>query len=116
MARMNETEEKINDIKCKMMENREYEKKRDKQPHKGRMWEISDTIKQSNTTVIGIQEDEERERERADDRLEQVTAENSPNLGKETGIQAQEAQRTPLKINKYRSASWHNSEVCKSQR
>ena len=37
MARMNETEEKINDIKYKMMENREYEKKRDKQPHKGRM-------------------------------------------------------------------------------
>ena len=30
----------------------------------------------------------------------QITAENFPNLGKETGIQVQEAQRTPLKINK----------------
>ena len=33
--------------------------------------------------------------------------ENFPNLGKETGIQVQEAQRTPLKINKNRSTPQH---------
>ena len=37
--------------------------------------------------------------------LEQIIVENFPTLGKETGIQVQEAQRTPLKINKNRSAS-----------
>jgi len=35
--------------------------------------------------------------------LEQIIAENFPNLGKETGIKILEAQRTPLKINKNRS-------------
>lgn len=35
--------------------------------------------------------------------MRQIIAENFPNLGKETGIQVQEAQRIPLKINKNRS-------------
>ena len=39
--------------------------------------------------------------------LEQIIAENFPNLGKETGIQVQEAQRTLLKINKTRSTPQH---------
>ena len=46
--------------------------------------------------MIGIPE-EERERG-ADGILEQIIAENFPNLRKETGIQVQEVQRTPLKI------------------
>ena len=36
--------------------------------------------------------------------LEQI-GENFPNVGKETGIQIQEAQKTPLKFNKNRSTS-----------
>ena len=32
--------------------------------------------------------------------FEQIIPENSPNVGKETGIKIQEAQRTPFKINK----------------
>ena len=39
--------------------------------------------------------------------LEQIIAENFPKLKKETGIQVQEAQRIPLKINKKRSTPWH---------
>jgi len=39
--------------------------------------------------------------------LEQIIAENFPNLGKETGIKIQEAHRTPLKINKNRSTPRH---------
>jgi len=34
-------------------------------------------------------------------------AKNFPNLGKETGIKIQEAQRTPLKINKNTSTPRH---------
>ena len=34
-------------------------------------------------------------------------AEKFPNLGKDTGIQVQEAQRTPLKINKNKSTTRH---------
>ena len=39
--------------------------------------------------------------------LKQIIAETFPNLGKETGIKIQEAQRTTLKINKNRSTPWH---------
>ena len=46
-ARINETEEIINDIEDQMMENKEPEQKKDKQllDHEGRIQEISDTIK-----------------------------------------------------------------------
>ena len=38
---------------------------------------------------------------------EQIIAHTFPTLGKEIGIQVQEAQRTPLKINKNRSIPRH---------
>ena len=42
---------------------------------------------------------------RAGDLFEQIIADNFHNLGEETGIQVQEAERTPLKINKNRPTS-----------
>ena len=39
----------------------------------------------------------------ADDLFEQIIAGNFPHLGKEIGIQVQETQRSPFKINKNRS-------------
>ena len=103
-ARINEAEERISDIEDRMMENKEAEKKRDKQlvDHEGRIREINDTIRRNNIRIIGIPEEEERERG-AEGILEQIIAENFPNLGKETAIKIQETQRTPLKINKNRS-------------
>ena len=107
-ARINEAEERISEIEDQMMENKEAEKKRDKQllDHEGRIREISDTIRRNNIRIIGIPEEEERERG-AEGIMEQIIAENFPNLGKETGIKIQEAQRTPLKINKNRSTPRH---------
>ena len=101
-TRINEAEEKISDIEHKMVDNKEVDKKRDKQllDHEGRILEINYTIKRNNISIIGIPEEEERER-RAEGILEVIIAENFPNLGKETGIQVQEAQRTfPLKSTK----------------
>ena len=37
--------------------------------------------------------------------FEQIIAENFPNLGRETGIQIQEIERSPPKINKNRSTA-----------
>ena len=100
-ARINEAEEKISDTEDQMMENKYAEKKRDKQvlDHKGRIWEISDTIKQNSIWIIGIPEEEGRERG-TEGILQQIRVENFSNLGKETDIKIQEAQTTPLKINK----------------
>ena len=39
--------------------------------------------------------------------LEQIIAENFPELGKEKGIEIQEAQRTPLRRNLNRSSAQH---------
>ena len=78
-----------------MVENQETEKKRDKQllDHEGRIWEINDTIKWINIRIIGISEEEERDRG-TEGILEQILVENIPNLGKEAVIQVQEAQGT----------------------
>ena len=43
----------------------------------------------------------------AEDLFGEVIAENVPNLGEETDIQIQEAQKTPIKINKNRPTPRH---------
>ena len=55
-------------------------------------------IKRNNICIIGIPEKEEREKG-AQGVLEQIIAENFPDLGKEKGIEIQEARRTPFRIN-----------------
>ena len=100
-ARMEEGEERIGEIGDKIMENNEAEKKMERKllDHKGRIKDLSDSIKQNNVHIIGVPEEEGQEK-RAQGLFEQIIAENFPNLGKETVIRVQEAQRTPLKINK----------------
>ena len=72
-------------------------------------------MKHKNIYIIGVPE-EEWENE-AEDLFEQIIAENISNLEKETGIQVQQAQRTPLKIYKNRSKPGHiTSETSKTQR
>ena len=97
-ARINEAEERISDIEDQMTENKEAEQKRDKQllDHEERIWEISDTIRWINIRIIGIPEEEEREKG-AESILERIIVENFPNMAKGTSIKIQEAQRTPPK-------------------
>ena len=59
-----------------------------------------------NIRIIGIPEEEEREKG-AEGVLEQIIAENFPDLVKETGIAIQEAQRTPFRHNLNRSSAQH---------
>ena len=67
--------------------------------HDLRIREISDSLKRNNIRIIGVPEEEEREI--GVERLcEQIIAENFPNLGKDTDIKIQEAQRTPIRFNK----------------
>ena len=56
-------------------------------------------MKCNNIPILGVPEEEEWGKG-AEGLFEQIIAEDFPNLGKETGIQVQEAQRTPFKINK----------------
>ena len=98
-ARIEEAEERISELEDKIMEKEEAEKEIKKiQEYEGRIRELSDAIKWNNICTIGIPEEEEREKG-AEGVLEQIIAENFPDLGKEKGIEIQEAQRTPFRHN-----------------
>ena len=78
--------------------------KRDRQlkDQEDRLREINDSLRKKNLCVIGDPEGAERDRG-PEYVFEQILAENIPNLGRETGIQIQEIERSPPKINKNRS-------------
>ena len=63
------------------------------------------TTSNINICVIGFSEGEEREKG-AENISENSITENFPNLGKETDIQVQEAQKVPYRINRKRT--WKN--------
>ena len=83
------------------MENNEAEKKRETKvrDHKGRLRKLSNLLKHNNICIIGVPEDEEKEKGK-EGLFEQIIAENFPNLGKDTDIKIQEAQGTPIKLKK----------------
>uniref|UniRef100_A0ABI7W6C3 L1 transposable element RRM domain-containing protein n=2 Tax=Felis catus TaxID=9685 RepID=A0ABI7W6C3_FELCA len=107
-ARIEEAEERIGELEDKVMEKEEAEKKRDKkiQEYEGKIRELSDTLKRNNIRIIGIPEEEERGKG-AEGVLEEIIAENFPELGKEKGIEIQEAQRTPFRRNLNRFSARH---------
>ena len=84
IAQIEEAEERIGELEDTIMEKEEAEKKRNKkiQEYEGRIRELSDAIKQNNIHIIGIPEEEESEKG-AEGVLEQIIAENFPNLGNE---------------------------------
>ena len=106
IALIEEVEERIGELEDKIMEKEEAEKKRDKkiQEYEGRIRELSDAIKWNNIRIIGIPEEEYREKG-AEVVLEQIIAKNFPDLGKEKGIEIQEAQRTPFRRNLSQSSA-----------
>ena len=79
---MEEAEGRIGELEDKINEKEEAKKKRDKktQDHEGGIWELSDSIKWNNIHIIGIPDEEEREKG-AEGVLEQIIAENFPDLG-----------------------------------
>ena len=66
--------------------------------HKNRLRELSDSIKCNNIHILGVPQEEERKE--TENLCEEIIPEKFPNLRKQTDIQIQEAQRSPIKINK----------------
>ena len=98
MTKVNEVEERVSDIEDKLMARKEAEEKREKQlkDHEERLMEINDSFRRKNLRLIGVPESTNRDRG-PESIFEQIIAENFPNLGRETGIQIQEIERSPLK-------------------
>ncbi|KAF0887362.1 LORF1 protein, partial [Crocuta crocuta] len=105
-ARTEKAERRISDLEDIIIEKEETEKKRDKliQEHERRVQELTKTIKRNNIHIIGIPEEEERGKG-AEGVLDQIIAENFPNMGKETDVEIREAHRTPLRCNLNRSSA-----------
>ena len=93
-----EAKERIGELEDKIMEKEEAEKREIKKSRsmRGKIRELSDSLKRNNLRIIGIPEEEERGKG-AEGILEEIIAENFPDLGKEKGVEIQEAQRTPFR-------------------
>ncbi|KAF0871143.1 LORF1 protein, partial [Crocuta crocuta] len=100
IARIEEAEKRISDLEDTIIEKQEADKNRHKliQEQERRVRELSNTVKRNNIHIIGIPEEEERGKG-AEGVLDQIIAENFPNLGKEVNVEIQEAQRTLLRCN-----------------
>ena len=96
MTRVNEVEERVSNTEDKLMARKEAEEKREKQlkDHEERLREINDSLRRKSLHIIGVPESAERARG-PESIFEQILAENFPNLGRETGIQIQEIERSP---------------------
>ena len=84
----------MSDLEDKLTAKRETEEKRDKQ-----LKDLNDSLRKKNLPLIGVPEGAERARG-PEYVFEQILSENLPNLGRETGIQIQEIERSPPRISK----------------
>ena len=98
---MDEAEQRMSTIEDKLIENNKAEKKREikAKEHDLRFREISDSLKRNNIRIIGVPEEEEGEKG-VEGLCEQIIVDNFPNLGRDTDIKIQGAQRTPIRLKK----------------
>ena len=106
-TRMNNTEEGNSDMEDRIMEITQSGQQTENQlkKHENNMRDLWDNIKCANLCIIGIPEEEEKEKG-IGNIFEEIMAENFPNI-KDTDIKIQEAQRSPNKLNPNRSTSRH---------
>lgn len=72
-----------------------------------RLKDLQNNIKQTNVHIIGLPERREKKRHKIFG--EEIMAENSPNLEKDTDIQIQKSQRVPIKKNqRYQTKTHYN--------
>ena len=76
--------------------------------------DFQDNIKCTNIHIIVVLEGKEREK-RPEKILEEIIAETFPNMGKETLIQIEEAQRIPYKLNPRRNSERHTNQTEKKK-
>ena len=68
--------------------------------------DLWDNIKCNNIRIIDVPEEQEKKKQ-SEKIFEEITVENSPNMGKEIVKQVQEAQRGPYRINPRRNTPRH---------
>ena len=96
-SRLDEVEETVNGIEIREKEHKEAEAQREERISRNEriLRELCDQSKWNNIHIIGVPEEEEREKGIESVFFEYVIAENFFNLGKEIVSQAMEIHRSP---------------------
>ena len=107
-SRITEAEERISDLKDRMVEFTATEQNKEKRMKRNEdsLRDLWDNIKHSNICIIEVPEGEEKEKGH-EKILEVIRVKNFPNTGKEIATQVQEAQRVPGRINPRRNMLRH---------
>ena len=98
-AWMEEAEGRIGELEDKIMKKQEVEEKRDKkiQESEERIRELSDAIKCNNIHIIVIPLEEKREKGAAGV-LEQIIAENFPDMGRKQALKSKRHRELPSDV------------------
>ena len=107
-SRINEAEERISELKHKLVCITATEPNKEKRMKRkvDSLRDLRDNIKCTNLHIIQVPEGEKREKGH-EKRSEEVRAENSPNMGKGTLTQVQEVQRVPCSMKPRRNTMRH---------
>uniref|UniRef100_A0A9L0SE42 L1 transposable element RRM domain-containing protein n=1 Tax=Equus caballus TaxID=9796 RepID=A0A9L0SE42_HORSE len=107
-SRVDDTKECISDLNESVEESTQAEWKKEKRVkmNKDSLRDLWGNIKHTNIHIIVVLEGKERDKG-AENLLEEIIAENFPNLGKETDVQVEEVQRAPNKMNPKRTTPRH---------
>ena len=89
--------QRISELKNRAVESIQSEEKKEQKESKDSLKDLWDTIKHTNIHVIGVAEEEEKEK-RAGSLFKEIMAENFHNLGKETDIHIQEVNKASKKM------------------
>ena len=107
-SRITKAEERISDLKDKIVEITTAEQNKEKRMKKieDSLRDRWDNIKHTNIRITGFLEEEEKKKG-TEKIFEEITEENFPNNGEEIVNQVQEAQRIPFRINPRRNTPRH---------
>ena len=99
-----EAEKQNNEVEDRLVEITDVEQNKEKRMKRieDSLKELWDNFKHSYIRIIGVQEEEERDKG-PEKIFEEIIAENFPNMGEEILTQIQEAQQIPYRINPRRN-------------
>ena len=114
-SRFTEAEERIRDLKDKIVEITTTQQNKEKRMKRieDSLRDLWDNMKCTSIRIIGVPEEEEKKKG-SEKIFEEITVENFPNMGKEIFNQVQEAQRVPYRINPRRNAKAHTNQSIKN--
>ena len=107
-SRITEAEERISELEDRMVEitAREQNEEKRMKRNEDSLRDLWDNIKCTNIRIIGVPEEEEKEKG-SEKIFEEIIVKKFPNMGKEIANQVQKVQRVPYRINLRRNTPRH---------